>query len=32
LASPIQVALATLSIGLVALDVALAIRERFSRS
>jgi hypothetical protein len=30
-ASPLQVALATLSIGLVALDVALAIRERFSR-
>ena len=31
-ASALQVALATLSIGLVALDVALAIRERFSRS
>lgn len=30
-ASPFQVALATLSIGLVAVDVALAIRERFSR-
>jgi hypothetical protein len=30
-ASPLQVALATLSIGLVAIDVALAIRERFSR-
>jgi hypothetical protein len=31
-ASSLQVALATLSIGLVALDVALAIRERFSHS
>jgi hypothetical protein len=30
-ASALQVALATLSIALVALDVALAIRERFSR-
>jgi hypothetical protein len=30
-ATPLQVALATLSIGLVALDVVLALRERFSR-